>query len=166
MNPFCTPAATSPRPTSQPCCDALNSGACRRAVRPSWRFGVAKVDFASGSKTRRNEELGSDTKIREADEEGASRISRHGKSMILMSDPKNDSPKTIEMPTRFLESVRKHQAGLHSFRNMKRIDASRKNARPLRLRHSQSLASLRHRLSHANVRSTTQRLGRTTKPFC
>jgi hypothetical protein len=36
---------------------------------------------------------------------------------------------------------------------MRRIEASRKNARPLRLRFSQSLASLRQRLSHAIVRS-------------
>mgnify|MGYP006870681036 FL=1 len=30
---------------------------------------------------------------------------------------------------------------------------------------SQSLASLRHVLIHAKVRSTTQRLGKTSKPF-
>lgn len=64
-----------------------------------------------------------------------------------------------------LESVRKHQAGLQSFRSMRRIDARRKNASALRLRFSQSLASLRHRLSQAMVRSTTQRRGNTTNPL-
>ena len=37
--------------------------------------------------------------------------------------------------------------------------------RALRLRFSQSLASLRHRLSQASVRSTIQRFGKTTNPF-
>ncbi len=37
------------------------------------------------------------------------------------------------------------------------------NANAFRLRHSQSLARRRQRLSHAMVRSTIQRLGRTTK---
>src|SRR5215471_15712045 len=64
-----------------------------------------------------------------------------------------------------LESVRKHQAGLQSFRSMRRIEASRRNASALRLRFSQSFASLRQRLSQAKVRSTTQRRGSTTKPF-
>src|SRR5438874_3397841 len=64
-----------------------------------------------------------------------------------------------------LESVRKHQAGLQSFRSMRRIEASRRNASALRLRFSQSLASLRQRLSQAKVRSTTQRRGSTTNPF-
>src|SRR5215467_8764441 len=64
-----------------------------------------------------------------------------------------------------LESVRKHQAGLQSFRSMKRIEASRRNASALRLRFSQSFASLRQRLSQAKVRSTTQRRGSTTNPF-
>src|ERR1700716_2739039 len=64
-----------------------------------------------------------------------------------------------------LESVREHQAGLQSFRSMRRIDARRKNASALRLRFSQSLASLRQRLSQAMVRSTTQRRGSTTNPF-
>ena len=65
----------------------------------------------------------------------------------------------------YLESVREHQAGLQSFRSMRRIDARRKNASALRLRHSQSLASLRQRLSQAMVRSTIQRLGSTTNPL-
>src|SRR5712671_3547154 len=73
------------------------------------------------------------------------------------------SPATIVNET--LESVRKHQAGLQSFRSMRRIEASRRNASALRLRFSQSLASLRQRLSQAKVRSTTQRRGSTTNPF-
>src|SRR5262249_40269407 len=64
-----------------------------------------------------------------------------------------------------LESVRKHQAGLQSFRSMRRIEPSHRNASALRLRFSQSLASLRQRLSQAKVRSTTQRRGSTTNPF-
>ena len=36
--------------------------------------------------------------------------------------------------------------------------------RALRLRHSQSLASLRQRLSQAMLRSTIQRLGKTSNP--
>ena len=63
------------------------------------------------------------------------------------------------------EFVREHQAGLQSFRSMRRIDARRKNASALRLRFSQSLASLRQRLSQAMVRSTTQRRGSTTNPL-
>src|SRR5438128_1405254 len=43
---------------------------------------------------------------------------------------------------------------------MRRIEASRRNASALRLRFSQSLASLRQRLSQAKVRSTTERRGR------
>ena len=62
-------------------------------------------------------------------------------------------------------SVRKHHAGLHSFRSMRRMEARRRKASALRLRHSQSLASLRQRPSQARVRSTIQRLGRTTKPL-
>jgi len=64
-----------------------------------------------------------------------------------------------------LESVRKHHAGLHSFRSMRRMEARRRKASALRLRHSQSLASLRQRPSQARVRSTIQRFGRTTKPL-
>jgi hypothetical protein len=52
-----------------------------------------------------------------------------------------------------LESVRRLQAGLHSFLSMRRIDARRKNAKAFRLRHSQSLDKRRQRLSHAMVRS-------------
>ena len=48
---------------------------------------------------------------------------------------------------------------------MRRIDARRKNASALRLRFSQSLASLRQRLSQAMVRSTTQRHGKHHESF-
>jgi hypothetical protein len=48
---------------------------------------------------------------------------------------------------------------------MRRIEARRKNASAFRLRHSQSLAKRRQRLSHAMVRSTIQRLGNTTNPL-
>ena len=43
------------------------------------------------------------------------------------------------------------------------MEARRRKASALRLRHSQSLASLRQRPSQARVRSTIQRLCRTTK---
>src|SRR4029077_6726382 len=66
---------------------------------------------------------------------------------------------------RFSESVREHQTGLQSFRSMRRIDARRRNASALRFRFSQSFASRRQRLSHAIVRSTTQRRGSTTNPL-
>src|SRR5438045_1580943 len=45
------------------------------------------------------------------------------------------------------------------------MKARRRKASALRLRFSQSLAGLRQRLSQARVRSTIQRLGRTTKPL-
>jgi hypothetical protein len=61
-----------------------------------------------------------------------------------------------------LESVRKVHAGLQSFLSMRRIEARRKKASALRLRFSQSLANLRQRLSQAMLRSTIQRLGKTT----
>src|SRR5271154_3665604 len=53
---------------------------------------------------------------------------------------------------------------LLSFLSISRMDASLMNARALRVRFSKSLANRRHRLSQANVRSTTQRLGRSLKP--
>src|SRR5262245_21549340 len=59
---------------------------------------------------------------------------------MLISDPR---PRSTESNSPPLESVRKHQAGLQSFRSMRRIEASRRNASALRLRFSQSLASLR-----------------------
>jgi hypothetical protein len=64
-----------------------------------------------------------------------------------------------------LESVRRDHTGLHSFLNMSLMDARRRNASAFRLRLSQSFASRLHRPSHANVRSTTHRLGKTTKPL-
>ena len=57
------------------------------------------------------------------------------------------------------ESVRKHYVGLQSFRSMRRMEAKRRKASALRLRHSQSLASLRQRPSQARVRSTIPALG-------
>src|SRR5271154_39739 len=73
--------------------------------------------------------------------------------------------KSSERATVMLESVRRLQAGLQSFLSMRRIEARRKNASAFRLRFSQSLVSLRQRLSHAIVRSTIQRLGNTTNPL-
>jgi ABC-type ATPase involved in cell division len=46
-----------------------------------------------------------------------------------------------------------------AFRNIRRMEASLRNARALRLRFSQSLASRRQRFNQAMVRSTIQRLG-------
>ena len=66
--------------------------------------------------------------------------------------PLRDRPETLCRITEFSE---------HS----SRMDASLMKASALRLRFSQSLASRRQRLSQAMVRSTTQRLGWTTKPF-
>src|SRR3979411_2583748 len=71
----------------------------------------------------------------------------------------------LSRPADLLESVRRLHAGLQSFLSMRRIEARRKNASAFRLRFSQSLASLRQRLSHAMVRSTIQRLGNTTNPL-
>ena len=71
----------------------------------------------------------------------------------------------VFQPKFSLESVRRLYAGLQRFRSMSRMDASLMKASALRLRFSQSLASRRQRLSQAMVRSTTQRLGWTTKPF-
>src|SRR6266852_3688065 len=73
--------------------------------------------------------------------------------------------KPAKKATVMLESVRRLQAGLQSFLSMRRIEARRKNARAFRLRHSQSLAKRRQRLSQAMVRSTIQRLGKTTNPL-
>src|SRR5690348_755026 len=66
---------------------------------------------------------------------------------------------------RSLESVRKVYEGLQSLRSIRRIEARRRNASALSVRFSKSLASRRQRLSHARVRSTTQRMGSTTKPL-
>src|SRR5262249_2075406 len=87
-------------------------------------------------------------------------------SLHRMNDPQPEGHMASYIARRkFLESVRKHQAGLQSFRSMRRIEASRRNASALRLRFSQSFASLRQRLSQAKVRSTIQRRGSTTNPF-
>lgn len=64
-----------------------------------------------------------------------------------------------------LESIHKVYKGLQSFLSMERMEASLRKARDLMFNFSQSLASLRHRPSHANVLSTTHRRGRTSKPF-
>jgi hypothetical protein len=64
-----------------------------------------------------------------------------------------------------LESVRSLYQGLHSFRNMRRMEASLRKARALRLRFSQSLASRRQRINQAMVRSTIQRFGNGTNPL-
>ena len=68
---------------------------------------------------------------------------------------------SVEVAER-LVSVRTLHAGLQSFLSMRRIEARCKNASALRLRFSQSFASLRHRLSHAMERSTIHLFGRTT----
>ena len=64
-----------------------------------------------------------------------------------------------------LEFDSKVYEGLQSFRNIRRMDAKRRNMRAVKLRFSQSFANLRQRLSQAIVRSTIQRLGSVTKPF-
>src|ERR1035437_3364149 len=64
-----------------------------------------------------------------------------------------------------LESVRRDHTGLQSFLNISLRKAERRNPSPLRLTFSQSLASRLPRPSHANVRSTTHRFGKTTKPL-
>ena len=64
-----------------------------------------------------------------------------------------------------LESVRRLYQGLQSFRSMRRMEASLRNASAVRLRFSQSLANRRQRLSQAMVRSTIQRLGSATNPL-
>lgn len=63
------------------------------------------------------------------------------------------------------ESVRRLYEGLQSFLSIKRMEARRRKASALWLRFSQSLARRRHRPSQPMVRSTIQRLGRTTKPL-
>ena len=54
---------------------------------------------------------------------------------------------------------------IQSFLSMRRIEARRKKASALRLRFSQSLASLRQRSSRAMMRSTIQRLGMILNPI-
>ena len=85
---------------------------------------------------------------------------------IAQDSPCGPQPASVQIPQEgFLESVRRVYAGLHSFLNISLMEARRRKASALRLRFSQSLASLRHRPSQAKVRSTTHRLGRTTKAF-
>ena len=64
-----------------------------------------------------------------------------------------------------LESVRKAYEGLPSLRSMRRIEAMRRNASALSVRFSKSFARRRQRLSHAKVRSTTQRIGSNDEAF-
>ena len=64
-----------------------------------------------------------------------------------------------------LKSVRRLHEGIQSFLSIRRMDARRMNASALWLRFSQSFASRRQRPSQPMVRSTIQRLGRTTKPL-
>jgi len=71
----------------------------------------------------------------------------------------------VKETANLLESVRRLYQGLHSFRNMMRMEASFRKARALRLRFSQSLASRRQRFNQAIVRSTIQRLGNGTNPM-
>jgi hypothetical protein len=63
------------------------------------------------------------------------------------------------------ESVRRLYEGIQSFLSIRRMDARRMNASALWLRFSQSLANRRQRPNQPMVRSTIQRLGRTTKPL-
>ena len=84
---------------------------------------------------------------------------------VLRLSSKSHWDVPVNIGGRRLESVRRLYVGLQSFRSMSRMDASLMKASALRLRFSQSLASRRQRLSQAMVRSTTQRLGWTTKPF-
>src|ERR1035437_3797663 len=72
---------------------------------------------------------------------------------------------SVEFKLGCLESVPKVHYGLQSFLSMRRIEARRRKMRALRLRFSQSLASLRQRLNQAIERSTIHRLGKRTKPF-
>src|SRR4051812_17984735 len=59
----------------------------------------------------------------------------------------------------------KSHAGLLNFLSMRRMDARLMKATAMAVRFSKSLARRRHRLSHANVRSTTHRRGKTLNPF-
>jgi len=64
-----------------------------------------------------------------------------------------------------LESVRRLHEGLQSFLSIRRMEARRRKASALWLRFSQSFARRRQRPSQPMVRSTIQRLGRTTNPL-
>src|SRR6187549_242712 len=60
------------------------------------------------------------------------------------------------------ESIRDHSVCWQSFRSIRRTEAQRRKASAFRLRHSQSFARRRQRLSQPIVLSTIQRLGSTT----
>jgi hypothetical protein len=83
------------------------------------------------------------------------RLNSH--SMWAIFEPSSQYMPHFDVSFALSESVREDQTGLQSFRSMRRIEARRKNASAVRLRFSQSLASLRQRLSQAIVRSTIQR---------
>jgi hypothetical protein len=103
--------------------------------------------------------------------EGQFGTADEAKAMLLKAAAgvKSDKTKTLDLINKgeggFLESVRRDYAGLHSFLSMSLIEARRRKASALRLRFSQSLARRLQRPSHANVRSTTHRFGRTTNAF-
>src|SRR5262245_37901428 len=122
---------------------------------------IAQRDLPGGRTRRVSIASVQETSLAEARERAAKVLL----DMRTGIDPKQQRRACANATMRVLESVRKHQAGLQSFRSMRRIEARRKNASALRLRFSQSLASLRQRLSQAKVRSTTQRRGSTTNPF-
>src|ERR1700676_2449478 len=63
------------------------------------------------------------------------------------------------------ESVRKVHAVLQSLRSISRMDARRRNASAVRLKFSKSFARSRHRPNQPKLRSTTHRVGRSTKPL-
>jgi hypothetical protein len=64
-----------------------------------------------------------------------------------------------------LESVQEAYQELRSFRNISRMDASRRKASALRLRFSKSLARRRQRLSQAMVRLNYPAFWKNHKPF-
>ena len=59
----------------------------------------------------------------------------------------------------------KSQRESHGLRIINRIDKNFINATVINVRFSKSFARRRHRFNHAKVRSTTQRLANTSKPF-
>ena len=63
------------------------------------------------------------------------------------------------------ESVHEVHEGLQSRLSIMRMEASLTKVSAVRVRFSKSFARRRQRLSQANVRSTIQRLGRTSKPL-
>ena len=130
---------------------------------PTWTFSMTTLEPKVGDSVGTYSFLAFDQKFDGEKHEGISTVWFEGTFAI----PEIRLMYQLRFATRInhgqvLESVREHQAGLQSFRSMRRIEARRKKASALRLRFSQSLASLLQRLSHAMVRSTIQRLGRTT----